>query len=69
MMVVAFLWGENKPEKTRLTIKRSFHPGEGDPPDDALAEAQQERAALFLLQQQLLFTFAQETHDVAERRR
>lgn len=48
---------------------RKFHPREGDPPDDALAEAQQERAALFFLQQQLLFTFAHETHDVAKQTR
>lgn len=55
--------------KIKLTFQRCFHPGEGDPADDALAEAQQEGAALLFLQQQLLLAFAHEAHDVAEQTR
>lgn len=49
-----------------LTSHSDLHPGEGNSPNDAFTETQQERASLFLLQERFLFAFGHKTHDEPE---
>lgn len=50
-----------------LTVVLVLHPGEGDPSQVALAEAQQEGSRFSVLQQVALHLFTHEAHDVAAR--
>lgn len=48
-----------------LTVVLVLHPGEGDPSEVALAEAQQERSGFSVLEQIPFYLFTHEPHDVA----